>query len=405
MRPLPQKYIDHLAKQGFHLSKEIGTGLSGHVYLASQPSLARDVAVKFFDSAFQKNNENLKKRFLRESRILAKLQNPNIPYVLTRGVVEEGKVPYMVLEYIDGETLEDTLDKRQQLPVDLVLRFARQILNALSCAHKQEILHRDIKPGNIIIQDDGFCYLIDFSIGVSLTSEEGLTRATRTGEHLGSIKYMSPEQSQDMSSVDKRSDIYSVGIVLLELLTGSVDKSNISRKLSKVPPVVRDAIIKACEHDLDDRYDSADDFLRSLSSNNFTTYRSKDLPGKACCSNRKCPDARWSERGFFKWPNVIDNATSSFCTSCGSELIYQCHSCGGDFDDTQFCGHCGTKFFLVPECEKCGSHLMAIDMDSNTATNGCEKCRDKERKNQIVANSSKTPVLNSPQDFDDGIPF
>jgi len=74
MRPLPKSYIDHLAKQGFHLSREIGTGLSGHVYLASQPSLARDVAVKFFDSTFQKDNKNLEKRFFRESRILAKLQ-------------------------------------------------------------------------------------------------------------------------------------------------------------------------------------------------------------------------------------------------------------------------------------------------------------------------------------------
>jgi serine/threonine protein kinase len=394
---ITEEYARHLIRQGFELKEKINSGLSGGVYLAYQKSLNRRVAIKFFDSAYAKNDQILLKRFLREPRILAKLQHPGIPYVVTTGEVPTsgGSVPYTILQYIAGETFESVIRNRNAISADIRVGYIRQILGALSLVHAESVIHRDIKPTNLMVLGSGHCFLIDFSIGVSLDAEPGLTRATKTGTHLGSVNYMSPEQKINMASVDGRSDIYSLGIVLLEMLTGSTDISNIAANLKEYPHSLREAVVTACKHDVKDRFQTADDFLRDLGPPVFSVSGLHIRSGLSVCTNTKCPDAQWSSRGYYKGPKIIEESVDSFCTSCGSKLYYQCPGCGAPISNEPHCGHCGEKHFTIPICETCGSYLEVVDMEADTKSLGCGKCRRR--------NATKTaPVSNS---FDDEIPF
>lgn len=113
--PVPDEYVKHLAKQGFHLIETLGHGLSGSVYVAEQRSLNRRVAVKFFDSAFVRTEPAMRKRFVREAKLLARFQHPNIPYVLTEGIVDTqfGETPYFVMEYVHGNTVQEILREKK----------------------------------------------------------------------------------------------------------------------------------------------------------------------------------------------------------------------------------------------------------------------------------------------------
>jgi serine/threonine protein kinase len=390
---LPGEYANHLERQGFMLSHLLGQGLSGSVYLAIQPSLNRKVAVKFFDSAFVRGDAAMRKRFSREAKILARFQHRGLPYVLTEGIVQAKgwEAPYFVMEYIEGQTLRELLQRGERFDQRFAIDYATQILDALGYAHSHKIVHRDIKPGNVMIDQRGRCFLIDFSIGVSFQSEPGLTRATKSGDQLGTVAYSSPEQLQDPSSVDSRADIYSMGIVLLEMLTGYSEHTNISGALSGFPRSLAIAIQTACSANPKDRYNTAEDFIRALDGGR--QWRTQSLsPALAICTNTKCPGADWSQRGFYRGPNVIAETTDSFCTVCGGQLVYQCPSCGIQVTNTPYCGNCGAQIYRVPECQKCRSWLTREYMDSGGA-NGCMKC------------SKKTPASPPFSDFSDDIPF
>jgi len=397
LKDIPEDYVVHLARHGFQIEKRIAGGLSGGVYLASQNSLDRNVVIKFFDNKLVQKDLALKKRFLREARILAKIQHPNIPYALTHGTIQPSGIPYIVMQFIEGETLEDIIAARAPVQYKEGIAYVLQVLNALSFVHNKNILHRDIKPANIMILKNGHCYLIDFSIGVSLDAGKGLTRATSSGQHLGTVKYMPPEQEKDMTDLDQRSDIYSLGIVLLELLTGKTDKTDMSSRLLNFPKSLREAVVKACEHEMSERHKTAADFSRELTSSSGELGHYQGQPAKACCSNLKCPDSQWSQQGYFRGPNLVEDCTDSFCTSCGEAMIYQCSNCGGNLEEKPFCGNCGQKLFTIPECEACGSFLKSVDMYTDTKSNGCSKCN---------AEKNQAPLARANFDnFDDDIPF
>lgn len=396
--PLPDEYLKHLAKQGFQLTGNLGNGLSGSVYIAEQRSLNRQVAVKFFDSPFVRAEQAMLKRFVREAKLLAKFQHPNIPYVLTEGVVDtpHGPTPYFVMEYVQGHTVQTLLRERTKLEPKLAIDIATQILEALSCAHAHQIVHRDVKPSNIMIDARQRCFLIDFSIGVSFDSKPGVTRATTKGEMLGSPPYASPEQMVDAASIDFRSDLYGVGVMLVEMLTGRAEVTNLARTLSAFPRDLIDAIEKACAGDPAARHKTAEDFIRAMGRQHHSSPPTL-APALALCTNHKCTNADWSSRGYYRGPRVINESTGLYCTSCGKPLVYMCHNCGSSVTETPFCGSCGAEIFTIPECKVCGSWLTHEYMDSMGAS-GCSKCKGKEP-------SKQQPAPATFADFDDEIPF
>ncbi len=382
---------EYLLRQGFELKERIGSGLSGNTVKAFQSSLNRYVAVKFFDSSIVKEDKELKKRFVRESKILAELQHTSIPYILTAGEIQdsEGDMPYFVMQYIKGETLEEYALNRK-VSLEEVLNIANQILEALMFVHGRGVIHRDIKPSNIMITPSGHCFLIDFSIGFKESEAKGFTRVTQAGEHLGSIQYMSPEQAKDMKNVDQRSDLYSFSIVLCELLTGKPNITSLDD--NEIPNVnyLKKIIKKGAYHDIESRYPNAGEYKRELNQLTTSVLPVRETPSRAVCANTLCSAANWSSNGYYRGPRFIEECTDAHCTDCGSKLIYQCDICGSSVSSSPFCGGCGTSQFSVPECEQCGSLLMKQDMGSSTKDDGCVKCRRKreEEKAALVEKES-----------------
>lgn len=391
----PDSYVDAFDRRGFALGDIIGCGLSGTVYRARQRSLERDVAIKVFDNPASLRSEQLRKRFKHEALLLARMQHPSLPVVLTHGEIagiRDEPLLYTVLEFIDGSTLDAEVKKHGRIDAAIATRTILQVLSALSCAHAQHVVHRDVKPSNIILQENGHAYLIDFSIGVSLEKVPGLTRVTGDNNQPGTCQYMAPEQLAG-HEVDHRADIYSAGVVLFEMLAGHerVRLSAIHTDLRDVTIVVRQAIERACQPEPADRFESADAFRRALARfESAPALASKNAV--AICRNRRCPQAAWTERGYYEGPRIIEETQDSFCDGCGGELSYPCTQCGSPFNNTRYCGSCGASHYDVPECKQCGSWLQVKDIDADTAANGCAKCRSKRGRSIVV------PV-------DDDIPF
>ncbi|MBF2053316.1 MAG: serine/threonine protein kinase [Candidatus Sericytochromatia bacterium] len=200
------------------IEREAGRGGMGVVYQARDRRLERPVAIKVLHLS-QKANDSLKveiiERFQREARVVAGLSHPNL--VTLYDVGQAGDYYYMIMEFAEGKTLSELVEAGRQLPPALVASIAHQTCLALAAAHDKKIIHRDIKPGNLILSPKGQVKLTDF--GIAQLNQQNKGRLTQAGAVMGSILYASPEQLKDASSVDLRSDIYSLGITLFELLT------------------------------------------------------------------------------------------------------------------------------------------------------------------------------------------
>lgn len=402
---IPLEYVEPLRLRGFELRARIGSGGSGTVFRAHQPTLDRDVAVKVFDNPLAVKSAALRKRFEREARLLGRISHPSIPVVLTRGELPLAPraVPYTVMELIDAVTLEEIVKRERRLEISTAVAYASHVLGALHAAHFAQIVHRDVKPGNILIQVTGHVYLIDFSIGVNLEGGQGFTRVTAEGQgaRVGSWEYMAPEQ-QTGGEADPRSDLYAVGLILFEMLAGHnrLNIDTLDKDLPGVPAPMRAVIKKACQPKLEDRYDSADAFRRSLKRFEISG-AAPEQASTALCTNLRCEAAQWTDRGYYEAPRVIEDTTDSFCKKCGGQLTYPCEGCGRPYGGDQFCGTCGRKHYEVPICEQCKSWLMIEDMNTDTAEKGCQKCR----KKATAASRSSRPVTASPFNSDDDIPF
>ena len=257
----------------YEIVEYIGQGGMATIYKAHQTSLDRFVALKVIHPVL-KNDQAFLSRLNREALIIAKLNHPNI--VTVYDFTQFEGVPFLVLRYIDGKTLKEVL-QQQRLGTQSILKIMRPVADALAYAHSRGVLHRDVKPSNILIDNDGHVFLTDFSLArIEHSSESTLSRDMM----IGSPHYLSPEQAKS-EPVDARTDIYSLGIVLYEMFTGQVpfsaetpygtilahinDQPRAPRTINpKMPPAVEQVLLKTIAKDPKDRYPSVREMMRAL---------------------------------------------------------------------------------------------------------------------------------------------
>ncbi len=212
--PLQHSLIGTVLSGRYKLDSKLGSGGMSTVYLARDETLERWIAVKLMHREMSDQPDQLE-RFRREARSVAQVSHPNVVSVIDAG--EDGGYPYIVFEYVEGETLKQRIDRLGRLPLDEAAAYAIEVGRGLAAAHVNKLVHRDVKPQNVLIDPEGRAKVTDFGIARELEAD-GLTK---TGRVLGTTDYVSPEQAMGQG-VDARSDIYSLGVLLYEMLTGSV---------------------------------------------------------------------------------------------------------------------------------------------------------------------------------------
>jgi serine/threonine protein kinase len=258
----------------YEIIEKLASGGMADVYRARQESLDRDVAIKVLP-AIMSRDETFRARFEQEARAVAQLHHPNILTVFDYG--DEDGMAYLVMEYAAGGTLKDRI--AGPLPLDEAIEIASQLACALDYAHQRGLVHRDVKPSNVLLDDDGRPLLSDFGLVKMAADNKGLTQS---GVSIGTPEYMSPEQSQGLS-IDHRSDIYSLGVILYELVTGQppytadTPLAVILKHITERPPPPRElrpelpsgveaVILKAMAKVPEQRYAGASEMVSALRS-------------------------------------------------------------------------------------------------------------------------------------------
>jgi serine/threonine protein kinase len=286
---------------------ELGQGAMGVVYKAKDPLIDRVVAIKTINLGLAMDEkEEYEGRFYQEAKAAGRLNHPNIVTIYDVG--KSGDVAYIAMEFLEGRELRDILNEGALLPIDQVLNIVAQVAQGLAYAHQHDIVHRDVKPSNIMVIRDGHVKITDFGIARMASSSV----RTQTGMVLGSPKYMSPEQVMG-KNIDQRSDIFSLGVMLHEMLTGQApfNGENVNaimyQTLNAVPPppsmlnkavpeMVDFIVAKALAKGLEDRYQNAKDFAVDL---------------RTCCdtlphSGEQIDLSKPPSGGENKLPNAID---------------------------------------------------------------------------------------------------
>lgn len=262
----------------YRLTKTIGRGAMGVVYLGFDEAIDRQVAIKTIHRALLEGEDGVEwlERFRREVRAAGRCLHPNIVTVFEYG--EENAIPYIVMEYVQGRELRDYLKERQPLPLANAVAVAVQVLHALDHAHACGVVHRDIKPGNIILLADGQVKVSDFGIA----RVEATSGMTQHGMTVGTPAYMSPEQFSGREA-DRRADLYATGVVLFEALTGvrpfaGRSASELMYKVlhdppprvtlvnPRLPPELDGVLAKSLAKSPDDRFQNAGQFIAALES-------------------------------------------------------------------------------------------------------------------------------------------
>jgi tRNA A-37 threonylcarbamoyl transferase component Bud32 len=287
----------------------VGTGGMSSVFRAHDQLLDRKVALKVLHQQYTDDEEYVA-RFRHEARAVAALSHPNIVTVIDRG--EHGGRQFIVFEYVEGENLKRLIQRRGPAPVGSALELAIQVARGLSFAHQQGLVHRDVKPQNVLLNGDGQAKVTDFGIARSLDVKHGMTQ---TGTVLGTSDYIAPEQAQGQR-VDEHTDIYSLGVVLYELLTTEVPFPGENfvavamRHINEPPPPIRDkrpdvsprleaAVQTAMAKDPRDRFATMDEFCRELEAclaESEGTQVLTPLPRRS---------AHRARRGVSPWPVIL----------------------------------------------------------------------------------------------------
>ena len=265
------KYIGKKLDGRYEIRELIGVGGMANVYKAYDVLENRVVAVKILREEYM-NNDEFMRRFRNESRAISLLDHPNI--VKVYDVIFSNRIQSIVMEYIDGITLKDYIEQEHVLRWKEALHFTVQILRALQHAHDKGIVHRDIKPQNIMLLSDGTIKITDFGIARFSRS----STKTITDKAIGSVHYISPEQASG-AFTDARSDIYSVGVMMFEMLTGKLpfeadtlvsvavkqiqSQPALPRSINPdIPEGLQEIVMRAMQKDADKRYQSAAEMLR-----------------------------------------------------------------------------------------------------------------------------------------------
>jgi len=257
----------------YRLEAKLGSGGMSTVYLARDDTLDRPVAVKVMHREMSEQEDQLQ-RFRQEARAVAKLTHPNVVAVIDAG--EDGGHPYIVFEYVKGETLKQRIGRVGALDTQEAIAYAIEVARGLSVAHSRNMVHRDIKPQNVLIDEEGRAKLTDFGISRQL-EQEGVTA---TGRVLGTTDYVAPEQAMG-KDIDIRSDIYSLGVVLYEMLVGQVpfhadsqvgvamkhvneELPDVQRRRSEASAAVALVVERATAKNPDERYQTVAEMIDDL---------------------------------------------------------------------------------------------------------------------------------------------
>jgi serine/threonine protein kinase len=261
---LPEKFI---------LKSELGRGGMATVYLAHDNKFDTNVAIKVLNKEFV-HNDNIRKRFLAEAKSMFKMSHPNI--IKVNDLIEENDTVAFVMEYIEGETLKEYLDRKGKLNDDEIKTIFSQMLEAVGYVHEQNLVHRDIKPSNFMIDKKGKVKLMDFGIAKTLDPASSEYTQTGTGMQMGTPMYMSPEQIKSTKEVTFSADIYSLGVVLWQMVAGrkpynlnelsvpEIQVSILREPLTSLKTVWDKIIQKATEKNMDNRFNNCEDFKSAL---------------------------------------------------------------------------------------------------------------------------------------------
>ncbi len=292
--------VGTLIADRFRIDQQVGTGGMSTVYRAFDTTLERPVAIKIMHRDVAAQSEQLE-RFRREARAVAKLSHPHIVGVIDAG--EDDGTPFIVLEYVEGETLKDRIRRHERLDTSEAVAYAIEIARALGYAHSRGIVHRDVKPQNVLVDAEGLAKVTDFGIARTL-DQEGLTA---DGRVLGTTDYVSPEQALG-HAVTGQSDLYSLGIVLFEMLTGDVpfkgenqvavamkhvreEIPDVQIRRPEVSTALATAVDRATAKDLDERYADADEMIAELEDLlSIEAARSGQVTGETAAVLRTLPE-------------------------------------------------------------------------------------------------------------------
>jgi serine/threonine protein kinase len=258
----------------YKITRLIGQGGMAGVYLAQDNKFDTNVAIKILNKEFV-FNENIRKRFLAEAKSMFKMSHPNI--IKVTDLIEEGDTVAFVMEYIEGETLKDYLERKGKLSNEEIKGLFTQILNAVAYVHEQQLVHRDIKPSNLMVDKKGKVKLMDFGIAKNSDTNSAEYTQTSTSQQMGTPMYMSPEQVNETKSVTAQSDIYSLGVVLWQMVMGQkpydtktfstfqLQSKIVNEKLALTHTIWDNCIQKACAKNREERYLNCNAWLAEIS--------------------------------------------------------------------------------------------------------------------------------------------